>query len=136
MSPGSSMLMPPASTATSVAKPLPRTSGAMTPRATVTSITSPKTPSSKPHAWRPWKNALSKPLATMDAMSTLTCSQQFLEPADVLIEDRADEGQRRGLIAGPGADLAIGRRKQLVSVLFSTQPELTPIISRHRQAAV
>jgi len=68
------------------------------------------------------------PLGGLVCLDFLVLGQQFLEPADVLIEDRADEGQRRGLIGGPGANLAIGHRKQLVSVLFSTKPDLTPII--------
>ena len=53
----------------------PQNFRATTPRATVTSITSPRTPPSKPPAWRPWKNALSRPSATMaeQRIKLLTC---------------------------------------------------------------
>jgi len=48
------------------------------------------------------------PLGGLVCLDFLVLGQQLLEPVDALIDDRADEGQRRGLIAGPGAELAPG----------------------------
>src|SRR5271157_896906 len=50
------------------------------------------------------------PLGGLVCLDFLLLGQQLLEPADVLLDDRADERQRRGLIAGRRGDLAIGHK--------------------------
>ena len=47
-------------------------------------------------------------LGGLGGLDFLMLGQQLLEPADVPLDDRADEDQRRGLIAGRRGDLAIG----------------------------
>src|SRR5271157_5730328 len=48
------------------------------------------------------------PLGGLLGLDCLMLGQQLLEPAGVPLDDRADEGQRLGLIAGRRGDLAIG----------------------------
>jgi len=48
------------------------------------------------------------PLGGLVCLDFLMLGQQLLEPADVPLDDRADEAQRRSLIAGRRGDLAIG----------------------------
>ncbi len=53
------------------------------------------------------------PLGGLVCLDFLMLCQQFLEPADVLLDDRADEDHRRGLITGPGGLLARGQQVTL-----------------------
>ena len=50
------------------------------------------------------------PLVGLVGLDFLMLGQQLIEPADVPLDDRADEAQRRGLIAGRRGDLAIGHK--------------------------
>ena len=52
------------------------------------------------------------PLGGLGGLDLLMLGQQLLEPADVPLDDRADEDQRRVLIAGRRGDLAIGRNSK------------------------
>ena len=52
------------------------------------------------------------PLGGLLCLDLLMLGQQLLEPADVPLDDRADEDQRRVLIAGRRGDLAIGRNSK------------------------
>ena len=69
------------------------------------------------------------PLGGLGGLDLLMLGQQLLEPADVPLDDRADEDQRRVLIAGRRGDLAIGHKleaadiaqRQVISALI---PEL------------
>ena len=69
------------------------------------------------------------PLGGLVGLDLLMLGQQLLEPADVPLDDRADEDQRRVLIAGRRGDLAIGHKleaadiaqRQVISALI---PEL------------
>ncbi len=55
-------------------------------------------------------------LVGLVGLDLLMPGQQFLEPADVPLDDRADEDQRRVLIAGKRGDLAIGRKLEAADI--------------------
>ncbi|MGZ3383006.1 MAG: hypothetical protein ACXVBB_22490, partial [Isosphaeraceae bacterium] len=69
------------------------------------------------------------PLGGLGGLDLLMLGQQLLEPADLPLDDRADEDQRRVLIAGRRGDLALGHKleaadiaqRQVISALL---PEL------------
>src|SRR5208282_5618582 len=52
--------------------------------------------------------------------------QQLLEPADVPLDDRADEGQRLGLIAGRWGDLAIGHNHE--TAFIAHRQHISPVL--------
>ena len=56
------------------------------------------------------------PLVGLVGLDFLMLGQQLIEPADVPLDDRADEGQRRGLIAGRRGDLAIGHKLETADI--------------------
>ncbi len=56
------------------------------------------------------------PLVGLVGLDLLMLGQQLLEPADVPLDDRADEDQRRGLIAGRRGDLAIGHKLKAADI--------------------
>jgi len=56
------------------------------------------------------------PLGGLVCLDFLMLGQQLLEPADVLLDDRANEDQRLGLIAGRRGDLAIGHKLEAADI--------------------
>ena len=65
----------------------------------------------------------------------LVLGQKLREPADVLIHDRAEHGQRLGVIAGPGGDLTPDQ-KAVVSGIVRRHPIFTGIpetVARFRE---
>src|SRR5208337_4796882 len=61
------------------------------------------------------------PLGGLGGLDFLMLGQQLLEPADVPLDDRADEDQRLGLIAGRRGDLAIGHKLE-AALIAQRQP--------------
>ena len=55
-------------------------------------------------------------LVGLVCLDFLMLGQQLLEPADVPLDDRADEDQRRVLIAGRRGDLAIGHKLEAADI--------------------
>src|SRR5208283_6151761 len=59
------------------------------------------------------------PLGGLVCLDFLMLGQQLLEPADVPLDDRADEDQRRSLIAGRRGDLATGHKLEAALIAQS-----------------
>src|SRR5271166_193002 len=56
------------------------------------------------------------PLGGLVCLDFLMLGQQVIEPADVPLDDRADEGQRRSLIAARRGDVAIGHKLEAAAI--------------------
>ncbi len=66
------------------------------------------------------------PLVGLVGLDFLMLGQQLLEPADVPLDDRADEDQRRVLIAGRRGDLAIGHNHE--TALIAHRQHISPVL--------
>src|SRR5271157_2189860 len=66
------------------------------------------------------------PLGGLVCLDFLMLGQQLLEPADVPLDERADEDQRRSLIGGRRGDLAIGHIHE--TALIAHRQHISPVL--------